>query len=97
LGLHSHKKSCKGNDCVIYSEIRVSKRHDCIGRSSLIHELIHFFQFHIEGTQDSDHTSELYWVQGCNKYSGDKKKDCIDNTIVKQSNMYLCREFCNCK
>lgn len=96
-GTHSPKKTCEGNDCVYISTIRVAKNNICFAKSSLVHELIHFFQYHIENESDPEHVDVMLWPRGCTKEKypdKEERKECKENTMVRRINGYLSEEYC---
>lgn len=96
-GLHSHTRTCEGNDCTYLSTIRVAKNNICIGESSLAHEIIHFFQFHVANESDVDHVNEVFWPRGCTKEKypdKQKRKECKDKTIVREVNKHIKMRHC---
>lgn len=96
-GLHSTQKTCEGNDCVENSIMRVAKNDICIGKISLVHELIHFFQYHIEQHSDYAHEDEMLWPRSCTveKYPNKSdRKECKSATMISEVNRYMRNQVC---
>jgi len=94
-GYHQIRRVCNGNHCIDRSIITVAKYGNCIALDSLVHELIHFFQYHIGTGIDKNHLEIPFWPRGCDQIE-DKQaaRLCRANSILNSVNWAMYNKFC---
>jgi len=83
------------------SDIFVTKTRRCIATTSLVHELIHFFNIQVEGLIDDKHEKYPFWPSSleCKKLRDDGEIDlaieCENSSLAKIVNLNIRKKLCN--
>lgn len=64
------------------------KWHECIGETSLIHELLHVLQYYIEGTSDADHNRSDFFIN--TKNGNRRNSSSIESYVTWELKFFGC-------
>jgi hypothetical protein len=84
---------CAGQFHPYYRTIEVTHER-CVAVSALAHELLHFFNWLIEGRVDSEHSNPTMFATACAAVPAADRGDCMRHSVENLSNIELCRQFC---
>jgi hypothetical protein len=67
---------------------------ECIATTAMVHEMLHWAHWAIEGISDIAHEDTRMFVSACRNVPKDEQNECMKNTAERAANVALCLDVC---